>query len=97
MKRPFLLSKIPLRPELYPIEPEVRLWRAVIDQAIQDFVDPHSEGCTKHDRKRAQVWLRANSQDFWEVCYLACLDPLIVVRIIHDTVGGRNALFEDKA
>src|SRR3990167_1452047 len=95
MKRPILFSHIPLRPELYPVEPEVRLWRAVLDQAVQDLTDPNSDHCKPKDRKAAQVWLRGNSKDFWDVCFMAGLEPLIVIALIHKIVGGRDTLFKE--
>ena len=95
MKRPFLFSKVPIIPSYYCVEPEINLWRAVIDQAVQDWTDPNAPGAKRPDRKRAQVWLRGTSKDFWEVCNLACLDPRIVSTIINYIVGGRDNLYKD--
>jgi len=69
------------------VEPFVRLWRAVLNQAFTDaswdsalIVDPFLYGLHHNVRCRALLWFGEKSQDFYEVCDHANLDP----EAVHD-------------
>jgi hypothetical protein len=60
------------------VEPEVRLWCAVILQAIVDATSRISRdrrGETKQIRDEARAWLLSNSKDFRSVCEMAGINP----------------------
>jgi hypothetical protein len=63
------------------VEPEIRLWCAVVLQAIADATSRISRarcGETKQIRDEARAWLLSNSKDFRCVCELARFDPRTV-------------------
>ena len=84
------LQRISVVSDLRQVEPEVRLWRAVIDQTITDFLYP--DGLPM--RRQSAVWLRGKTEDFKEVCSNAGLEPSIVKKFIHHAVGGEDKLYE---
>ena len=94
MKRPYLFSKLRKPNGSRAVEREINLWRAVIDQALQDFLSNDKTPEAARHRQRAAVWLRGHSEDFWEVCYLAHLDPWEVQTVVAKIVGGRDKLYE---
>ena len=77
-----------LSPDQYWIEPELKLWRAVLDQALLDFMSGTGER-----KRQAQVWLRGNSADFKEVCEFAMVRPQVAKSVIYE-VCGEDALWE---
>jgi len=93
VKRPyhFTLKEIP--DEYLELAAELTLWRAVIDQQIQDFLSEEQTEEARLAKGRAQIWLRGKTADFWTVCYLAALDPLDTRRAIFVLVGGEDVLY----
>lgn len=54
------------------------LWRAVITQAEEDAVANTSFNPTPLESQQARAWLLGSSDDFFEICDLALLDPACV-------------------
>lgn len=93
MKRARWFASIPVARSLDEIENEVRLWRSVLDQMMTDFLTEPSDKQEERDKEKAKVWLRGNTRDFYDVCYLACLDPNDVRALILEIVGTRDILY----
>lgn len=66
------------------IEPEKRLWAAVVLQAVRDAARPNpsnkskSRGADIAARAQARAWLTAGSEDFQLVCNLAGVNATAV-------------------
>jgi hypothetical protein len=85
------LSKVPVPDDLRRVEPQVRLWRAVIDQLVTDYV---VESTDPTSRKRAKIWLRGNTVDFNDVCELAGFTPAQVKKFIANQIGELDQLYD---
>lgn len=92
MKRGRWFGNVPVSREHVGLEDCIRLWRAVLDQALEDFLYPEVSYEGVSAKLRAKVWLRGNSRDFLDVCSLAELDPAGVRKRIEEVVGGRDKL-----
>ena len=77
-------------PEHRKGENEIRLWRAVLDQAIQDYQKNPVEPEDIRAKEEAQMWLRGDTEDFKEVCDMAMLNTRTVKAIIEYALGGKN-------
>lgn len=77
-------------PEHRKGEKEIRLWRAVLDQAIQDYQKDPVEPEDIRAKEEAQMWLRGDTEDFKEVCDMAMLNTRTVKAIIEYALGGKN-------
>lgn len=77
-------------PEHRKGEKEIRLWRAVLDQAIQDYQKDPIEPEDIRAKKEAQIWLRGDTEDFKEVCDMAMLNTRTAKAIIEYALGGKN-------
>ena len=77
-------------PEHRKGEKEIRLWRAVLDQAIQDYQKNPVEPEDIRAKEEAQMWLRGDTEDFKEVCDMAMLNTRTVKAIIEYALGGKN-------
>ena len=51
------------------------LWRAVITQALMDAASSSKKAYYIAEKAKARAWLKGDSDDFKEVCYLADMDP----------------------
>jgi hypothetical protein len=69
------------------IESDVRLWRAVFDQAVADFLTESTEKRDLKNKEAAKVWLRGNTKDFYDVCYLACIEPKDVMKFLFEIIN----------
>ena len=76
------------------VEREIRLWRSVLDQALQDF---EREVVTEDDaqmRKNAKIWLIGDTQDFEDVCDLAMVNSekarIAIKNYIEEEDDGSN-------
>ena len=58
---------------------EIKLYRAVIDQAIHDLGSKVEE-----DRAEAEEWFDPKNEDFCNICELANLNPRHVYRAVRD-------------
>lgn len=52
-----------------------RLWCAVIIQACMDEQNQVCSTLSPDDKRKAQLWLKGESRDFFEVCDLAGIPP----------------------
>ena len=77
-------------PEHRKGEKEIRLWRAVLDQAIQDYQKDPVEPEDIRAKEEAQMWLRGDTEDFKVVCDMAILNTRTVKAIIEYALGGKN-------
>jgi hypothetical protein len=93
MKQAKYFTKAPIESMDKKCAAEVHMWRAVIDQIIEDFLSESNEPDAVKNRGDAKVWLRGNSEDFVEVCNLARVDVMLARNIIYKIVGGRDALY----
>lgn len=70
------------------VDPEVKLWRAVIVLAIEDVLNPSESRNESVAKAEAHDWFVNNSDDFQKVCYNGGLDA--------DWVRDRYLLALDK-
>jgi hypothetical protein len=63
-----------------PIQPEQRLWLAVIAQAVKDAMH--------HDERREQVISWTATRDYIEICYAAGICPVMLRKAICRSGGG---------
>jgi predicted nucleotidyltransferase component of viral defense system len=54
---------------------EVKLWRAVINNALGDVTLNLSDRKSSIQKMTAHDWIMQNSEDFQQVCYYADLEP----------------------
>lgn len=102
MKRAYIFSRIPIPPGVFIVEKEVRLWRAVLDQALQDFKRPEDKlakgkAITIEDKEikdEAKVWLRGGTDHFDHICERAMLDKEEVMKRIEYELGDLWVLYD---
>jgi len=74
MKRSELFSVKPMPEESKDIENYYNLWRAVLDQAVQDYsYKGKSEEGLKY-KKEVEKWLKYKYESFKNICELAAVD-----------------------
>lgn len=86
MKRAGTIGSLPIAREFDEVEKEVRLWRAVVDQAIADYLTESTEKRDLKYKREAKVWLRGNTKDFYDVCFLSCIEPIDMKRFIFEII-----------
>jgi hypothetical protein len=62
---------------------EIRLSRAVLDQALFDATLAPQNGEEVEAKREAIEWFEKEDDDFDAVCFLAQLDPAVILRIYH--------------
>ena len=76
MKRSELFSVKPMPEDPKDIENYYNLWRAVLDQAVQDYsYKGKSEEGLKY-KKEVEKWLKYKYKDFKDVCEYASVDHI---------------------
>ncbi len=93
MRQSRYFTKVAVEDSEQEVEAEVHMWRAVIDQALDDFLFNSSDSYSETNYLEAKIWLRWNSADFVEVCNLALIDPELARQIIFRIVGGQDELY----
>jgi hypothetical protein len=93
MKRAPYFSELLIPHELVTIESQVRLWRAVIDQALIDFLTNSKSREAQVDKEKAKIWLRGKSKDFSRVCEYAELNAKEVREEVYKLIGGVDELY----
>tara|TARA_R110000803_G_scaffold80261_5_gene146059 strand:- start:5514 stop:5810 length:297 start_codon:yes stop_codon:yes gene_type:complete len=78
MKRAIWFGQLDIDPTLHSVTQEIVMWRAVIDQAIEDMINKDKGREARMTRLRARIWLQDAGEDFEQVCYLAQLPADIV-------------------
>ena len=76
MKRPNFFTAKSYDEKWLEVESYIRLWRAVLDQVLQDLI---YDGNGKEDKKAHTSvieWFENDQEDFNLVCDLADLDPV---------------------
>lgn len=78
----------------YDISPEVRLYKAIITQAIIDVSNTSNTVTSKKIELEAKNWLFGNSSHFKDICNKAELSPEKVVRMARDVIEmNSNKIF----
>lgn len=62
------------------IVPELNLWKSVIQQAFVDAFNTSTTIESVKERRIARAWFSLLNDDFLDVCYLAGIDPKLVLR-----------------
>ena len=75
MKRSQLFSVKPLPENVKDIENLIFLWRAVLDQAVQDFAYKGKSEDGLQNKLDVERWLKYKKEEFELVCSLAEIDP----------------------
>ena len=73
------------------VDPEQRLWRAVLGQALEDAFGPNRYEKTQRDRREAQVFLTDYEDvSFVSVCENAGFNPRYIKDKIEKTIDKSN-------
>ena len=75
MKRSQLFSVKPLPENTKDVENLISLWRAVLDQAVQDFAYKGKSKDGLQNKLNVELWLKYKKREFELVCSLAEVDP----------------------
>ncbi|MDP4708697.1 MAG: hypothetical protein NWS20_01655 [Rickettsiaceae bacterium] len=70
----------------YDYSPEVRLYKAILTQAIIDASNIVEAKDAKKLKLEAKRWIFGNSKYFQEVCYNAKIEPGFVIRIAKEAI-----------
>jgi hypothetical protein len=70
-----LFSVKPLPENTKDVENIISLWRAVLDQAVQDFSYKGKSEDGLQNKEDVERWLRDKKKEFEFVCSLAEIDP----------------------
>ena len=65
----------------YNLNPEVRLYKSIILQAIIDASNKSEDTCAKKVELEAKSWLFGGSKDFQEACFRADIEPGYVIKV----------------
>ena len=87
MKRPHFFTAKSLDEMWGENGSQVRLWRATLDQLLQDLI---YEGNGKEDKKahvQAWEWFENEQEDFNLVCDLADLDSIRTKKELYELIG----------
>ncbi len=76
MKRSQLFSVKPLPENVKEVENLIFLWRAVLDQAVQDFAYKGKSEDGLQNKLNVEKWLKYKREEFELVCSLAEIDPV---------------------
>ena len=83
-KRRPVFANLPIRESLLGAQPEIRLWREVLDQALFDAIalDPQTEEDIQA-KDDAIDWfdIEQDYQSFDDACFMAVIKPEIVRRV----------------
>jgi hypothetical protein len=75
MKQSRLFSVKPLPENVKDVENLISLWRAVLDQAVQDFSYKGKSEDGLRNKEDVEKWLKDKKEEFELVCSLAEIDP----------------------
>ena len=75
MKRSQLFSVKPSPENVKDVENLISLWRAVLDQAVQDFAYKGKSKDGLQNKLNVELWLKYKKREFELVCSLAEVDP----------------------
>lgn len=75
---------------------EIKLWRAVINNALGDVTINLSDRKSSIYKMEAHFWISENSDDFQQVCYYADLEPSNVRIQYLRAVKNKKIIFTDK-
>ena len=70
-----MFSVKPLPENIKEVENLIFLWRAVLDQAVQDFAYKGKSEDGLKNRSDVERWLKYKKEEFELVCSLAEIDP----------------------
>jgi len=69
------------------ITPEQKLWRAVLDQALQDVFGVNTIWICEHEKKDVHEFFKERTTAFDEICDNAGLDPTTLWRKVQKLKG----------
>lgn len=78
------MDKLPVQDAALGVQFEVKLWRAVLDQALEDVFSQakgQSEKKREQERQEAIEWFEEEPEDFLAVCEMAMLKPHIIKQV----------------
>lgn len=75
------------REESEDVPPEVKLWRAVLTQALMDIKNKPNNRDEQMERIKTEYWLTKSNPHFKAVCSFAMLDPDYVSRKIQKAIS----------
>lgn len=70
----------------YNYSPEVRLYKAILTQAIIDLSNVADNKEARRLELEAKKWIFGNSHDFQEICHNAEMSPGFVIKIAKDAI-----------
>ena len=76
--------------------PEVKLWRAVVVNAIEDCTNLHSDRKNSLQKIYAHNWITSRSKDFDEVCYWGQLDPDDILECYIAALKNKKIIFNER-
>jgi hypothetical protein len=94
MKRPYIFSQIPIPLGTIQVEKEIKLWRAVLDQALQDYLHDPITAEEEEIKEVARVWLRGDTDYFHQICERAMLSKREVMVRIEYKIGNLWELYK---
>src|SRR6056300_91518 len=75
---------------------EVKLWRAVINNALGDVTITLSDRKSSIQKMQVHHWIMDNNQDFQQICYYADLEPSNIKLKYKKDVNKDNINFTDR-
>ena len=76
--------------------PEVKLWRAVVVNAIEDCTNLHSDRKNSLQKIYAHNWITSRFKDFDEVCYWGQLDPDDILECYIAALKNKKIIFNER-
>ena len=76
--------------------PEVKLWRAVVVNAIEDCTNLHSDRKNSLQKIYAHNWITSRCKDFDEVCYWGQLDPDDIEECYTTALKNKKIIFNER-
>jgi predicted nucleotidyltransferase component of viral defense system len=75
---------------------EIKLWRAVINNALGDVTINLSDRKSSIQKMTAHYWIVENSEDFQQVCYYADLEPSNVRLQYLRAIKNKKIIFTER-
>lgn len=70
----------------YDYSPEVRLYKAILTQAMIDASNVSDSPEAKKNEIEAKTWIFGNSSYFQEICYNAEISPSFMIKITKEAI-----------
>jgi len=93
-KRKPIFERLPIPEELRGSEPELKMWRAFLDQMLIDVFSPDEVEREPYVTSESYAWMYDRRgffyPDFYKVCELACVQPEWVFYVIGKLEAGES-------